>query len=105
MVNGCSTFDNDCSRESDPPGPCGGTALDDLLACAIEMDKPHAIPTITIDGKSVKVTEVTTTMPKIDLPEDNVFDTDTSNTPAGTGQSGAQLGRSVARCRPGAMRS
>jgi hypothetical protein len=83
----CSTFDNDCSREKDPPGPCGGTTLDDLLACAIEMDVPaHETPTITVDGKSVKVTEVTTTMPNLVLTNDNIFgDPDA----AGAGQSAA----------------
>jgi hypothetical protein len=85
----CSTFDDDCGRQSDPSAPCGGISLGELLACAIKMDKPHRTPTITIDGESVKVTQVTTTMPKLDLPENNVFDTDTSNTPAGTGQSAA----------------
>ena len=83
----CSTFDNDCGRENDPPGPCGGTTLDDLLACAIEMDVPaHETPTITVDGKSVKVTEVTTTMPNLVLTDDNIFaDPDA----AGAGQSAA----------------
>ena len=85
----CSTFDNDCGRQDeDPPPGCDGTTADDLLQCARDMNDEEA-PTITIDGKSVKVTEVTTTMPKLDLPEDNVFDTPDSNTPAGTGQSAA----------------
>jgi hypothetical protein len=82
----CSTFDNDCGRQSDPSGPCGGISLGELLACAIKMDKPHRTPTITIDGKSVKVTQVTTTMPNLELTADNIFEDPDA---AGTGQSAA----------------
>jgi hypothetical protein len=82
----CSTFDNDCGRQSDPSGPCGGSSLGQLLACAVKMDKPHRTPTITIDGKSVKVTQVTTTMPNLELKADNIFEDPDA---AGTGQSAA----------------
>ena len=85
----CSTFDDDCGRASDPQGPCGGSPLGELLACAIKMDKPHRTPTITIDGDSVKVTQVRTTMPNLNLPEDNLFDKFGIPTPGGPGQSAA----------------
>jgi hypothetical protein len=85
----CSTFDDDCARTSDPQAPCAGNSLGELLACAIKMDKPHRTPTITIDGSSVKVTQVTTTMPNLVLPEDNIFDKFDIPTPGGPGQSAA----------------
>jgi hypothetical protein len=47
----CSTFDNDCGRQDNPPG-CEATTAPDLLACAQEMDKPHAVPKSLADGKS-----------------------------------------------------
>jgi hypothetical protein len=69
----CSIFDNDCGRQDNPPG-CEATTAPDLLACAQEMDKPHAVPKITVDGKSVTPTEVNVPQLNIEMPEDNVFD-------------------------------
>jgi hypothetical protein len=75
----CSTFDNDCGRQDeDPPPGCDGTTADDLLRCARDMNDEDA-PTITVDGKSVKVTPVEITMPDLVLPPDNLF-----GEPAGT---------------------
>jgi hypothetical protein len=84
----CSTFDNDCGREDDPPG-CEATTAPDLLKCAQEMDAPHAVPKITVDGKSVTPTEVNVPQLNIDLPEDNVFDVLIEPTPGGSGLSAA----------------
>jgi hypothetical protein len=75
----CSTFDNDC--DNDPPGSglCNATTAPDLLTCAQERDSKVA-PTVTIDGKSVTVTEVKETPAlNITLPPDNLF-----GEPAGT---------------------
>ena len=64
----CSTFDNDCGRQDeDPPPGCDGTTADDLLRCARDMNDEDA-PTITVDGQSVKVTPVETTMPTSSCP-------------------------------------
>jgi hypothetical protein len=84
----CSTFDNDCGREDDPPG-CTATTAPDLLKCAQEMDAPHAVPEITVDGKSVTPTEVNVPQLNIDLPPDNVFDVLIEPTPGGPGLSAA----------------
>jgi hypothetical protein len=74
----CSTFDSDC--DNDPPGSglCDATTAPDLLQCAQKRDS-QAAPTVTLDGKSVKVTEVNTTIPDLVLPEGNLF-----GEPAGT---------------------
>ena len=73
----CSTFDNDC--DNDPPGSglCNATTAPGLLECAKARNSKE--PTIFVDGKSVKVTQVTTTMPNLVLPEGNLF-----GEPAGT---------------------
>jgi hypothetical protein len=74
----CSTFDNDC--DNDPPGSgnCDATTAGDLLTCARDRNLKVA-PTITVDGKSVKVTEVVVPSLNIVMPDDNVF-----GEPAGT---------------------
>jgi hypothetical protein len=84
----CSTFDDDCGRETDPNG-CKATTAPALLLCAQNMDAPHAVPKITVDGKSVTVTEVNVPQLNIDLPEDNVFDALGIPTPGGSGLSAA----------------
>jgi hypothetical protein len=83
----CSTFDNDC--DDDPPGSglCNETTAPGLLQCAQDRDSKK--PTIIVDGKSVTVTPVETTMPNLVLPEDNVFDAFGIPTPGGPGLSAA----------------
>jgi hypothetical protein len=54
----CSTFE--------------GTSEADLVECAEESDAPEA-PTVTLDGQPVSLTEVTTDVTPVTLPEDNVF--------------------------------
>jgi hypothetical protein len=67
----CSTFDADC--DGDPVfGDCDGTTEDELLKCARDRDVKVA-PTVTVDGKSVTVTEVKTPLLNIVLPADNLF--------------------------------
>jgi hypothetical protein len=44
------------------------------------MDKPHRTPTVTIDGKPVKMTQVTTTIPTVTMTEDNILQTGTPET-------------------------
>ena len=73
----CSTFDDDCGRETQPDG-CKGTTAPELLDCARELDVKEA-PGVTVDGKSVTVTEVEVPKLKIVLPDDNIF-----GEPAGT---------------------
>jgi hypothetical protein len=66
----CSTFENN------------GTTDAELRACARAADVQEA-PTVTVDGKSVPVTEVETPLLNITLPATNIF-----GEPAGTtGQS------------------
>jgi hypothetical protein len=67
----CSTFDNDCGREDDPPG-CDGTTAPELLRCARELDSDKA-PIVTLDGSPVSLTEVATSPLNIVLPKHNVF--------------------------------
>jgi hypothetical protein len=62
----CSTFEGQ------------GTTEAELRQCAVESDAQVA-PTVTVDGKSVPVTEVETRLLNIVLPADNVF-----GLPAGT---------------------
>jgi hypothetical protein len=62
----CSTFEGH------------GTTEDVLRACARDMDVDVA-PTVTVDGKSVPVTEVETPLLNIVLPAENIF-----GQPAGT---------------------
>ena len=50
------------------------------------------VPTVTVDGKSVPVTEVETRLLNITLPEGNIFDV-----PPGTGQPAGTKGLSVGR--------
>jgi hypothetical protein len=92
----CSTFDNDCNREADPPGPCGGTTAPDLLACTQDIDQAHSPGNglkVTIDGKPLPLTEVNVPQLNIELPDYNVFDVlngaDAPDTPGGTGLSAA----------------
>jgi hypothetical protein len=66
----CSTFDGD--------HPGFGTTEAELRACARQNDVQDA-PTVTVDGKPVRVTEVQTRPLNIVLPADNIF-----NLPAGT---------------------
>jgi hypothetical protein len=73
----CSTFDADCDGDR-VHGDCDATTADELLQCARERDLDKA-PTVTVDGKSVTVTEVETSPLNIVLPADNVF-----GEPAGT---------------------
>jgi hypothetical protein len=60
----CSTFDGD--------HPGFGTTEAELRACARQNDVQVA-PTVTVDGKSVPVTEVETRPLNIVLPADNIF--------------------------------
>jgi hypothetical protein len=60
----CSTFDGDHSGF--------GTTEAELRACARQNDV-HVAPTVTIDGKSVPVTEVETRPLNIVLPAGNIF--------------------------------
>jgi hypothetical protein len=62
----CSTFEGN------------GTTEAELRACARQTDVQVA-PTVTVDGKSVPVTEVETRLLNIVLPADNIFEQ-----PAGT---------------------
>jgi hypothetical protein len=68
----CSTFDNDC--DNDPPGSglCDATTAPGLLECAQARDSKEA-PTITVDGKPVKVSEVVVPSLSIVLPDGNLF--------------------------------
>jgi hypothetical protein len=67
----CSTFDDDCGRETQPDG-CKGTTAPELLQCARDLDVKEA-PTVKVDGKSVTVTEVEVPSLNIVLPDDNIF--------------------------------
>jgi hypothetical protein len=80
----CSTFDADCDGDPDF-GDCDATP-DNLLDCARLRDS-NKKPKVTLDGTDVPLTEVETPALKIDLPEDNVFDTPASDTPGGPGLS------------------
>ena len=62
------------------PGDDGGPGLteDQLRACARRLDVKEA-PTVTLDGRSVPITEVETELLNIVLPADNIF-----GQPAGT---------------------
>ena len=73
----CSTFDDDCDNDPEGSGLCDATTAPGLLDCA--KDRNSRQPAIFVDGKSVTPTEVTTTMPNLELPEGNLF-----NEPAGT---------------------
>ena len=68
----CSTFDDDC--DNDPPGSglCNATTAPGLLECAQVRDSKEA-PTITVDGKPVKVSEVVVPSLNIVLPNGNLF--------------------------------
>jgi hypothetical protein len=60
----CSTFPGD--------HPDFGTTASELQACALAHDA-HVAPTITVDGRSVAVTEVQTRALNIVLPSDNIL--------------------------------
>jgi hypothetical protein len=70
-------FSTECSTI---PGDDGGTEFteEQLRACAREADADKA-PTVTLDGRSVPLTEVETPALKIVLPADNIL-----GAPAGT---------------------
>jgi hypothetical protein len=68
----CSTFDDDCGRETNPNG-CKGTTAEELLQCAIDADAVQAGVKVTLDGRDVPLTEVKTPGLKIVLPADNIF--------------------------------
>lgn len=90
----CSTFDDDCLRETDPNGPfgCNATTAPGLLECTQRIDAPHSPAkglTVTIDGKPLPLTEVNVPQLNINLPEDNIFDALVEPTPKGSGISAA----------------
>jgi hypothetical protein len=60
----------ECSNVEDPP--FFGEDEPQLRACAKREDVKVA-PIVTVDGKSVPVTEVETPLLNIDLPKDNIF--------------------------------
>jgi len=68
----CSTFDDDCGRETGPDG-CRGTAAEELLQCAIDADKVQAGVKVTLDDRSVPLTDVEAPGLKIVLPANNIF--------------------------------
>jgi hypothetical protein len=73
----CSTFPGDSAPKTPPP-----FTEDDLRKCAVNNDV-KVTPTVTLDDKSVPVTEVGTPLLNIVLPNQNLF-----GQPAGTkGQS------------------
>jgi hypothetical protein len=73
----CSTFDDDCDDDPKGSGPCDATTAPGLLECAKTRNSQQ--PTITVDGKSVKVSGVEVPSMNIVLPDDNLF-----GEPAGT---------------------
>jgi hypothetical protein len=52
--------------------PLGGFPGEDLQKCARDSDAPEA-PTVTVDNQPVSLTEVTTSVMSVTVPEDNVF--------------------------------
>ncbi|MFL6044393.1 MAG: hypothetical protein ACJ72M_04660 [Propionibacteriaceae bacterium] len=88
----CSTFDNDCNRETGPD-PCTATTADGLLACTRKIDAAHSPDaglTVTLNGDPLEpLTEVDVPGLNIQLPEDNIFDALIEPTPKGKGLSSA----------------
>jgi hypothetical protein len=68
FVTGEST---ECSTVESAPFFGGNEA--DLRACARAADAGFEVPTISIDGKSIAVSEVETGLLILDLPADNIF--------------------------------
>lgn len=73
-------YSSECSTVEAPP--YFGEDAASLLECAEDADEGFRTPTISVDGRLVAVTEVTTELMTLDLPADNIF-----GAPSGTAYS------------------
>ena len=63
---------SECSTVEPPP--FFGRNEAELRACALAADAGFQVPTVTLDGSSVPVSEVETGLLTIDLPENNILE-------------------------------
>ena len=62
---------SECSTVEAPP--FFGADEAELRACALAADAGFAVPTVTLDGEPVTVTEVETGLLTIEIPDDNIL--------------------------------